>query len=339
MTASQWMLLPAAAVGAWVLTPWVRRYAAARGIADSPGPRRSHDRVVPRGGGIAIAIAALGCAAAGAASTSTTAVFIAGALTVVLLGWLDDRKPLPAGRRLVVQTAVSAGAVALIGPVTTISAGGIEIGGVWIWSALAIPALIWLMNLFNFMDGADGLAASQCVISCSIYAALFLWAGEFELAWIAAAVAASTTGFLAWNWPPASVFLGDAGSLLLGWAAGVLALAGVVGNAISVWLAFIVVSPFVVDATATLVWRLIRGERWYTPHRDHAYQYLLRSGWSHRGVLVSWIGLNAAIVVPAAAAAIWKPTLDLVIAAAVGTILAGLWCLVHFVHPKENPRT
>jgi len=339
MTSGQWVLLAAAALAAWILTPLVRRYAVARGIADSPGPRRSHDRVVPRGGGIAIAVAALGCAAAGAASAGNTVVFICGAVIVVMLGWLDDRKSLPAGRRLLVQAAVGVGAVALIGPVTAISVGEFEIAGTWIWSALAIPALIWLMNLFNFMDGADGLAASQCVISCSVFATIFVVAGEFELAWIAAALAASTTGFLVWNWPPASVFLGDAGSLLLGWAAGVLALGGVVTGAMSVWLAFIVVSPFVIDATATLVWRLVRGERWYTPHRDHAYQYLLRRGWSHREVLLSWIGLNAVLVAPAAAVVTWRPTLDWMIATVVGLILSGIWCRVHFLHPKENPRT
>jgi len=109
-----------------------------------------------------------------------------------------------------------------------------------------------------------------------------------------------------------------------------LALGGAVTGALSVWLAFILVSPFVVDATATLGWRLARGERWYTPHRDHAYQYLLRSGWSHRGVLFGWIAVNGLVVVPSAALVVWNPALDLAIAAAVGVILTGFWCLIHF---------
>jgi len=126
--------------------------------------------------------------------------------------------------------------------------------------------------------------------------------------------------------------------LLLGWCAGAFALAGTLGDSFSVWVSFIIVSPFVIDATITLCWRLARGERWYTPHTDHAYQYLIRLGWSHGKVLLAWIALNSLLVVPAAAVALWKPQADLGVAAVLTVVLAGAWYVVHFV-VKERVTT
>lgn len=339
MNETAWLLVPAAALIAVAATPLVRRFALASGVVDRPGPRRSHVGTVPRGGGLAIALAALPAVLIGSTSSTTAWVFVLGGVLVVTLGWIDDRRPQPASLRLVVQAVVAFAAVAALGPVDSIVVAGTEIHGVWIWSALAVIAMVWLMNLFNFMDGSDGLAATQSVSSGTLFAFAFALGGEPALALMAAVLAAAAAGFLVWNWPGARIFLGDSGSLLLGWGAGVLALAGTLSGSIGVGLAFIIVSPFVVDATLTLGWRVLRGERWYTPHRDHAYQYLIRSGWDHRRVLLAWIGLNGLVVAPAALLVTWNTALDLAVSALVAVLLTGGWYVVHFVIHKEDAAT
>ncbi|MDT8448965.1 MAG: glycosyltransferase family 4 protein [Wenzhouxiangellaceae bacterium] len=322
-----------------LLTRLVLAYARARGLVDEPGPRRSHDVPVPRGGGLAIALALLPLLVLSGAREPTTVVFVASALVIVVLGWADDHRPLPVAWRLGIQTVLAVAAVVALGPVEKIVVAGHELSGAWLWSALAVVALVWIVNLFNFMDGADGLAATQAIISHLLFFAVFAGAGEPGLAWIALLVACATTGFLFWNRPRATIFLGDSGSLLLGWSAAFLALAGAVTGVCSIWLSFVIISPFVVDATATLAWRVARGRRWYTPHRDHAYQFLIRAGWSHRRVLVHWVALNGLLVAPAALLANRKPLIDSGVAAAVGIILLGAWYVVHFVVVKERMTT
>ena len=222
---------------------------------------------------------------------------------------------------------------------SSIGAGGIVPESPWLWTPLAVVAVVWVVNLFNFMDGSDGLATSQAFLSAGLFGLSFAWLGEPVLSAVAWVTAGSALGFLFWNWPRASIFLGDSGSLLLGWCMAFLALGGVVTGSVPIWLSFIIVAPFVVDATATLGWRLMRGERWYTPHTDHAYQYMIRMGWSHRRVLLAWIALNFLLIVPACMLALWRPQLGMGIAAALVVLLTGVWALVHFVVAKERLTT
>lgn len=181
-----------------------------------------------------------------------------------------------------------------------------------------------------------GLAACQSVISSLLVCGVFANSGEPTLAWIMLLAASATAGFVFWNRPPATIFLGDSGSLLLGWCTAFPALAGAVTGASPVWLSFVILSPFVVDATATLAWRVVRGKRWYTPHRDHAYQYLIRAGWSHGRVLVPWVAMNGLLVVPVAMVAHSRPPVDSGVAAIVGVILLGVWYVIYFVVAKER---
>lgn len=339
MMPGPWPAAVAALLLGLALTRLVLGYARSRGLVDEPGPRRSHDAPVPRGGGLAIALALLPLLLLSGPRDPTTLWFAATALVIALLGWADDHRPLPVGWRLGIQIVLAVAVVTGLGPVETVTVAGRALPGAWLWSTLAVIALVWLVNLFNFMDGADGLAATQAVISHLLFFAVFAGAGEPDLAWIALLVTCSTTGFLFWNRPRATIFLGDSGSLLLGWSAAFLALAGAVTGACSIWLSFVIVSPFVVDATATLAWRVARGRRWYTAHRDHAYQYLIRAGWSHRRVLVHWVALNGLLVAPAAMLAYREPLIDSGVAAAVGIILLGAWYVVHFVVAKERMTT
>jgi len=339
MSLDAWQSAGLALIAALVLTPLMRWYSLHRGLIDQPGARRSHSSPVARGGGLAIGISLVMTAVAFAPNSAVVAPFVGGAAIVSLLGWRDDHAPLGVGWRLGIQLLLAAGIIAWLGPVEAISIGGVTVQAAWLWTPTAVLAIVWLMNLFNFMDGSDGLASSQAVISFTLFAFAFGLAGETAGAWLAAVAAGASLGFLFWNRPPASIFLGDSGSLLLGWCAGAFALTGTLSDSFSVWVSFIIVSPFVIDATVTLCWRLARGERWYTPHTNHAYQYLIRLRWSHGKVLLVWIALNGLLVVPATVLALWKPQADLGVAAVMTVILAGAWYVVHFVVAKDRVTT
>ncbi|HKL53390.1 MAG TPA: glycosyltransferase family 4 protein [Wenzhouxiangellaceae bacterium] len=339
MSLDAWQSAGLALIAALVLTPLMRWYSLRRGLIDQPGARRSHSSPVARGGGLAIGISLVMTAVAFAPNSAVVAPFVGGAAIVSLLGWRDDHAPLGVGWRLGIQLLLAAGIIAWLGPVEAISIGGVTVQAAWLWTPTAVLAIVWLMNLFNFMDGSDGLASSQAVISFTLFAFAFGLAGETAGAWLAAVAAGASLGFLFWNRPPASIFLGDSGSLLLGWCAGAFALTGTLSDSFSVWVSFIIVSPFVIDATVTLCWRLARGERWYTPHTNHAYQYLIRLRWSHGKVLLVWIALNGLLVVPATVLALWKPQADLGVAAVMTVILAGAWYVVHFVVAKDRVTT
>lgn len=307
------------------LTPLLRWYAHYRGLIDQPGPRRSHAAPIARGGGLAVAVAVV--ATLMLADGSWILPFSIGVAAVALLGWVDDHGALPVRVRLAGQLVVVAGTMAWVGPVESVLVGGWELNAPIAWTVLACVAMIWLINLFNFMDGSDGLACVQTVASGLLFAAAFAASDNGELASLALVAASASAGFLAWNRPPASIFLGDSGSLSLGFIIAFLALAGTLTATVTIALAFIIVAPFVVDATATLVSRVVSGQRWYTPHREHAYQSLIRRGWTHAGVLGSMVLINALLIAPITFMVIRRPELDLVAALMVGGVLVGLWFL------------
>ncbi len=318
-----------------LLTPLARRYARRRGLIDRPGPRRSHDTPVERGGGIALAVG-LFAATLLMPPVPGAAAFQIGLMVIAALGLADDHRPLRVAIRLPVQLAVAAAVVMAVGGVPHIGLAGHAVEAWWVWTPLAALAIVWMINLFNFMDGSDGLASTQAAFSGLLLSIGFLDAGETALAAVAGALAAASLGFLAWNRPPARIFLGDSGSLTLGYVLGVLALVGTVTGSVSVWAAAIAVSPFVIDATATLVARLVSGREWYTPHRDHAYQCLIRSGWSHARVLVALVVLDLAVVLPAFLLASKVPAMDLAIAACTGVMLLVIWWLARQRAKAEN---
>ena len=335
-----------AAVLTLALVPVARRYALARGLIDQPGPRRSHDRPVARGGGLAVAVGLLAAfgliglqgGPLGDSALSLRALWglTAGVAIVALLGALDDHRPLPVRVRLPIQLLVAIGLVFVFGGVSSISIGGQALPAAALWTVLAVPAVVWMMNLFNFMDGSDGLAALEALVAGALLGWAFERGGAALPAAVAFAVVGAAAGFLAWNRPPARIFLGDAGSLTLGFALGALALIGSVTGIVSVCAAFIAVSPFVIDATATLVQRRVRGAGWYTPHREHAYQRRIRAGWSHAQVLIALAVLNVGIVVPAFVFAVRRPEWDGWIALTTGVILLALWAAAGSRAPAEN---
>ncbi|WP_240761681.1 MraY family glycosyltransferase [Nitrosococcus wardiae] len=173
------------------------------------------------------------------------------------------------------------------------------------WSALgvlgAIFAIVWSINLFNFMDGTDGLAGMEACFVFSVGGEWLWQAGAYGYAYLAWVLVAAVAGFLVWNWPPARIFMGDGGSSFLGFLIAAFALAGQVCWDIPIVLWMMIYGVFWFDATVTLLRRILAGERWYTAHRSHAYQRLHQAGWPHRKVLLAVGGVNTSLV----AAALW----------------------------------
>ena len=269
-----WLL--GAALGSSLLTGAVRRYALRSDLLDVPNERSLHRTPIPRGGGLAIALVTLGGLTAAALLSRIPAqvgwaLGVGGAL-VAAVGWLDDRRGVSARLRAAVHL-IAAGWAAY-----------------WIWGELSLAALagvvciIWAINLYNFMDGIDGLAGAEAGSVGIIAGALFLMAGRDDLAVVAFLVAAAATGFLGWNWPPARIFMGDVGSGFLGFTFGALALIADRSGALPLALGLLLAGVFAFDATITLLRRMARGERWQEAHRSHAYQRLVQAGRTHAEV-------------------------------------------------------
>lgn len=323
-----WLLPALVALGVAGLTAPLRHWLLGRRLIDLPGERRSHLAPTPRGGGLAI-LAALGVAwLAWPGAVSNWRVPMLFVLFMGLLGWVEDRRGLAARWRLLAQLAAGAWLLYGAGGIASVAVLGHEFEAPWLWNALGLVAAAWLINLHNFMDGSDGLAALQGLWAGLVLAGLFHAAGDSGLAQFALAVAGAWGGFLVWNRPPAGIFMGDVGSLALGAAVAACAVLGAAGGSVSIWIAFMVSSLFVVDATATLVQRVVRKERWYTAHRQHAYQRLLDLGWGHGHVLMLYGLINVGLVLPCILAAHHWPQWDTVLAAGLAVVVAAGWWIV-----------
>ena len=274
------------------LIPILRR----RDLLDRPNARSSHLAPTPRGGGIAVIGAVLvAWIALGKAGLVGSIVIRAslGAVILAVVSWIDDLRGLSPGVRLLAQAvAVMIGVLAL-----PQARNGLE---AWLGPTLYDAAVglvwIWWINLFNFMDGIDGLAASE---TAAIGAGLLLFAGigegaDPQMALLAAGLIGAAIGFLLWNWSPAQIFLGDVGSVPLGYLSGFLLLD--LANRGHWKIALILPLYFIADATVTLLRRLLRGERIWEPHRQHFYQRAVRSGLGHAAVVERVIAADLLLI-------------------------------------------
>lgn len=298
--------LTAVFVGAAALTPLARRYALSRRLVDVPGHRSSHATPTPRGGGVAIVVAVLVTALVGGAASvlpwSLVWALVGGAGLVALLGFMDDHGHVPAGWRLVGHFAAGVWVILWMGGPARLPVlfGGMTPG--LVAAGLALLYLVWLVNLTNFMDGIDGLAGVEVVTACLAGAVLYrLAGGDAASTLLPLAVAAASAGFLIWNWPPARIFMGDTGSGFLGLTLGILSLHAARVDPVLFWGWTILLGVFVVDATATLLRRLLRMERIYEAHRTHAYQHAARRWGSHGRVALTTAAINVLWLFPIAA--------------------------------------
>jgi Fuc2NAc and GlcNAc transferase len=309
-------------------TPVLRRWLVSRQILDWPDDRRNHEHPTPRGGGLAIWLGVVLSLLATSGSALVFVPLVVYFTFLAMLGWLDDCYGVLIGIRLVVMLLCALSLIWILGPVSSVGIDQLDFVGVWLWSMLGVAGVVWMINLHNFMDGSDGLAAMQGSWSGGILGFLLYKGGAIEFGLTGLALAGACLGFLLWNRPPARVFMGDAGSLLLGGIIGSLAYAGAATGLVSVWVSLIVCAVFVVDATATLVVRWLRQGQWYTAHREHAYQRLISSGWSHAGVLLCYGVMNLALVLPLTLLALRRPQWDWAIALVLVGLLGLAWAIV-----------
>jgi Fuc2NAc and GlcNAc transferase len=306
------MLLAAGGALAWLLTGAVRRYALARSLLDVPNHRSSHSVPTPRGGGVAIAaVAILGIvltAGPGWIEPRLAVALLGGGVFIAGIGWVDDHRGMGARVRFMVHLIGALWAVAWLGGLPQLELGFARVPLGVIGFPLAVVGVVWFTNLYNFMDGIDGLAAGEALTVGIAGGLLLLGVGASGLALLSFLFAASSAGFLVWNWAPAKIFMGDVGSGLLGFIFAVLALASERNGAVPLLAWALLFGVFIFDATATLTRRFLRREPWYEAHRDHAYQRAVRAGWSHARVTKVVLGLNL-ILAGLALAAVLFPSL------------------------------
>jgi UDP-N-acetylmuramyl pentapeptide phosphotransferase/UDP-N-acetylglucosamine-1-phosphate transferase len=267
-------------VGTWL----AREYAIRRELIDHPGERRSHDVPTPRGGGISIVIALLVAACVLGWRNPQQIILIAGfAIGLVLVagvGMIDDHKPLSPWLRLGVQ-ALAAAMLALAVAGTS---------GDLVASLITFVAVMVLTNVWNFMDGINGIATTQAAL---VAGGLVLVVGGIWT-WVALALVAACLGFLPFNFPKARIFLGDVGSSALGFAIATLLAVVLLDGRVFAPLLLLPLSAFLVDSGLTLLRRIAKRERWWTPHAQHAYQRWAGISGSHTIVTFMYAGWTAA---------------------------------------------
>ena len=308
-------------------------------LLDHPNERSLHSRPTPRTGGIAIFFALVVAIVFWSLGNSVTASHYglgAGAGLIAALSFLDDRKGLPVRVRLpghlLAATFLVIGGLSL--PMFSLP-GMVWHWPVWLGVVLTLLFLIWMINLYNFMDGMDGFAAGMAVIGFGTFAVLGYLVNNPDFLLLNLMIVSAAAGFLLFNIPPARIFMGDTGSSLLGLLAGGLSIWGAREAVFPFWVAVLVFSPFIVDATVTLVRRLLRRERVWLAHKTHYYQRLVQLGWGHRKTVLA----EYVLMLACAGCAIWATTSS----TRIQSLILGLWVFVYvglagLVHVLEHRR-
>ncbi|WP_286914069.1 MULTISPECIES: MraY family glycosyltransferase [unclassified Pseudomonas] len=286
------------------LTAVVRKMAIAKSVMDIPNARSSHTIPTPRGGGVAIVFAFLAASVGSYAfglmhADMAIGMIVAGA-GIALIGFFDDLGHIAARWRLLGHFCAAAWFVWMLGGMAPITIFGQELALGLVGSVLAVFYVVWMLNLYNFMDGIDGLASTEAITACFGMALLSALAGFPQLVTLPLLLAAATAGFLLWNFPPAKIFMGDAGSGFLGIVLAGLSLQAAWASSQLFWGWLILLGVFVVDATFTLIRRLLRGDKVYEAHRSHAYQFASRHYGKHLPVTLAVMALNVFWLLPVA---------------------------------------
>lgn len=278
-----------------LLTGLIRRYALARNLIDIPNQRSSHQVPTPRGGGLAIVLSF--CAGLfslwliGSLPTEVLLALSGAGGLVAWVGFLDDRRHIAAQWRLAAHFLGAAWGLFWLGELPPLSVFGHLLYLGWPGYALAAVYLVWLLNLYNFMDGIDGIASIEAITVCLGGSLVYALSSPGGQDWLTPVLLLSAVaGFLYWNFPQARIFMGDSGSGFLGLTLGLLSIQAGQTEPELFWAWLILLGVFIVDATTTLLRRMIRGEALHEAHRSHAYQYASRHFAAHRQVSIT-VGL------------------------------------------------
>lgn len=301
-----WGALLAALLISLACTGLIRRYALSHDFVDVPNQRSSHVVATPHGGGIAIVLTfqlmMLLALSTEVLPVSDVLVYLLAGTWIAAIGLLDDIRHIPARWRLLSHFIGAAAVLFWLDGMPPLMIAGAVYDFGWIADLAAIVFLVWLLNLYNFMDGIDGIAGIEAITVCLGGVFLYWLHRELTGLWIVPmTLAAAASGFLFWNFPKARIFMGDSGSGFVGFVIGIFALQAAWFSPELLWGWLVLLGAFIVDATVTLIRRVIRGEKFYEAHRSHAYQYASRKFNSHIPVSVVFGLINLLWLLPISA--------------------------------------
>jgi len=290
-----------------VLTGLIRQYALSNKVLDVPNERSSHTVPTPRGGGLAIVLAfvvAIGLIFFRSPGHANLLVALSSTLFVAVIGFCDDHAHVPARWRILVHVFAALMALFFLcglpnlllpAPIDWLFKRWIVDLG-WLGYLVGTLMLVWFLNLFNFMDGTDGIAASEAIFVSGGLAAYLYYLDSLSFS-ISISVMAASMGFLLWNWPKAKIFMGDVGSGFLGLLLGILILLATQQAAVLFYCGLILFGIFLVDSTYTLLYRFFSGQKWYDAHCSHTYQRAAKK-YGHLTVLLSCWAINLFWLLP-----------------------------------------
>lgn len=298
-----WIILTSF-VSSFLLTGYMRYYALKKNIIDNPNERSSHTIPTPRGGGMSIVVTFLlvlvGSMFSRELDLSTGLILAAAGFGIAVLGFLDDHGHINSMLRLAIHFVIAIGVVFFLGGFSevTLFNGNVQLG--WLANIIAVLFLVWLLNLYNFMDGINGIASVEAITATVSLAAVYLLLNIPLSSELLLILASSVFGFVLWNFPKARIFMGDAGSGFLGLILGILALIALKTDIAFFFAWIICLGVFIVDATFTLIRRVSNGHKMYDAHRSHAYQYASREYNSHTKVTIGVLFINVFWLLPMA---------------------------------------
>lgn len=301
-----WAIIISSVILSLLLTGLLRRYALSNSLMDIPNQRSSHTVPTPRGGGVAIVVVfltGLSCLwTMSLLDDKAFVAFIVAGLWVAIIGFIDDHNHIAARWRLLAHFCAAGWLLLWLGGLPPLIMSGTEINLGWAGHLLVLVYLVWLLNLYNFMDGIDGIAGIEAVTVCLGGAVLYnlseVSGSEWQLPLV---LMAAVIGFLFWNFPKARIFMGDAGSGVIGLVLGGFTIQAAWVSPELFWGWVILLAAFIVDATITLLRRIVRGDKFYQAHRSHAYQHASRKIGAHLPVSLAFGAINLFWLLPVAA--------------------------------------
>ena len=302
-------------LGSAILTGLFRWAALRVRLVAVPVSRSAHSTSVPVGGGVSIValilLVIVYCYFTDQIPANEFAALMA-AVVIAIMGIVDDIKQLNVRWRIPAQFLASAFVVYCLGDVPAIDFGIFIFSESILLNVLAVFALVWLLNLYNFMDGIDGIAATELIV-VNLASLTIVINSDSALTLISASFAAAAGGFLLWNWAPAKIFMGDVGSSFIGFTLGVMALLSLHHGSMTIWTWVLLLGVFIVDATLTLLVRYRSKQRWHEGHASHAYQNAARHYKSHAKVTITVVLINLFWLGPLAWSSMQYPKMGLVI--------------------------